>query len=200
MSGRHAAPGRGRLISETIRLIIYVVLIFIVLVGGAVLISNWLSNDADTIPVADTSTTTTSIAATTTTQPTTTTTQATTTTTRATTTTTTQPTTTTTQATTTTTEPRPRPPEEVTVLVLNSTRRNGLAARITRELAALGYQMLEQDNYRPRLSTTALWYVPGFELEAEVLAAEFPDAEVGPFPGDDTAADIVIVLGASFSG
>lgn len=86
------------------------------------------------------------------------------------------------------------------MLVLNSTRRNGLAARITRELAALGYQMLEQDNYRPRLSTTALWYVPGFELEAEVLAAEFPDAEVGPFPGDDTAADIVIVLGASFSG
>ena len=116
-----------------------------------------------------------------------------------TTTTTAQPSTTA-EAATTTTVAQPRPAGEVTVLVLNSTGRSGLAARVTAELAALGYQMLEEDNYPTRLATTAVWYAPGFELEAQVLAENFPDAEVEPFPGDDESADIVVVLGASFSG
>ena len=51
MAGRHKAPGRGRLISEIFRLGVIVLLLFVVLVGGAVLISRWLSDSDDTIPV-----------------------------------------------------------------------------------------------------------------------------------------------------
>ena len=176
-------------------------------------LSNALGGSDDTIPVTEPSTSSgvdsddgsasgpsstsstraessTTIASTTTTEPAPTT--------QASTTTTTPPTTT--EATTTTTVPPVRDPSEVTVLVLNSTTRGGLAAGVTSDLAALGYQMLEQDNYRPALDVSAVWFAPGLSREADILAEQIPDALVEPFAGDDVLADIVVVLGASFSG
>jgi hypothetical protein len=57
--------------------------------------------------------------------------------------------------------------------------------------------MLPPDNYTPLLERTRLWYVPGFEAEAFVLAAEFPDAQIEQNPDLAVDADVVVVLGDS---
>ena len=99
--------------------------------------------------------------------------------------------------TTTTTEAVLEPPE-VTVLVLNSTRRSGLAGRLSASIASLGYQMLEADNYPTLLPTSVLWYASGFAEEAEELARVLPEMIVEPNPEAVAEADLVIVLGESF--
>lgn len=89
-------------------------------------------------------------------------------------------------------------PSEISVRVMNSTGRSGLAARVTSELAALGYQMLEQGN-TGALSTTTVYYVAGLAGEAEVLASELPGAvSVQVNPAGDPSADLLVVLGASY--
>lgn len=93
-----------------------------------------------------------------------------------------------------------RPPEEVTVVVLNSIGTPGLAARVTGVLADLGYDMLEPDNYEPRLEQSIIWYKPGFGPDANDLAANFPDAATQLNPDDLPEADIVVLLGASYEG
>lgn len=93
------------------------------------------------------------------------------------------------------------PPAEVIVQVLNSVGIQGLGARVTAELGDLGYQTLIPANYPERLSQSRVWYVPGFEAEAAVLADEFPDALVEQASSNlVTDADIVVVLGESFEG
>ncbi|MDX1448797.1 MAG: LytR C-terminal domain-containing protein [Acidimicrobiia bacterium] len=116
-------------------------------------------------------------------------------------TTTTLATTTTTADTTTTVELLPRPPAEVTVLVLNSTDRSGIAGSLTQSLAEAGYQTLQADNYEPTLEQSRVWYLGDFAPEAADLAAEFvPDAVVEPYEGPDLGADIVVVLGVGYEG
>jgi hypothetical protein len=115
------------------------------------------------------------------------------------TTTTAAPTTTTTAAPTTTVPViEVRPPGEVTVLVLNSVGTSGLAGRVTEKLAALGYDMLEPDNFEPLLEQSKIWYKPGFGPDANDLAANFPDAVTEFNPDELPEADIVVLLGASF--
>ena len=91
-----------------------------------------------------------------------------------------------------------RDPAEVRVLVLNSVGVDGLASQVTTQLSELGYNMLPPDNYTPLLEVTRVWYVPGFEAEAFVLAAEFPDAQPELNPDLAVDADIVVVLGDSY--
>jgi hypothetical protein len=107
-------------------------------------------------------------------------------------------TTTTTSAPTTSTTVAVRPPAEVRVLVLNSVGVDGLASQVTGQLSGLGYSMLPPDNYTPPLEVTRVWYVPGFEAEAFVLAAEFPDAQIEQNPDLAVDADVVVVLGESY--
>lgn len=102
--------------------------------------------------------------------------------------------------TTTTTLPLPIAPSELTVLVLNSTTKSGIAARATATLDKLGYQMLEPDNYEPILETSRVWYTEGMVTEAHELAAQFPDARVEPYEGSEAPAHIVVVLGTSYTG
>ena len=99
-------------------------------------------------------------------------------------------------STTTTTEPV-LPPAEVTVLVLNSTDRSGLAGRVTETISGLGYMTLEAANYGTPLEESRLRYAPGFEDEAEELARVLPDMVIEPNP-EPPQADLVVVLGASF--
>lgn len=91
-----------------------------------------------------------------------------------------------------------RPPADVRVLVLNSLGVDGLATRVTEELAALGYTMLAPDNYSPLLERSRVWFVPGFEADAFALAAAFPDAQIEQNPDLAVEADIVVVLGDSY--
>jgi hypothetical protein len=108
---------------------------------------------------------------------------------------------TTTSAPSTTTTVTVRAPADIRVLVLNAKGVQGLAAGVTEELGALGYQMLEPDNH-PSLDRSRVWYREGFGAEALDLSASFPDAlvEFSPDVGVEWDADIVVVLGASYEG
>lgn len=120
---------------------------------------------------------------------------------------TTSTTTTSAPATTSTTSPpttirETRDPSEVRVQVLNSTSVAGLAAGLSDELATLGYQMVEADNYTPELSDTMIFHAEGFALEALELSDAIPDGTVAPNPELTTEqdVDIVVVLGLSYQG
>lgn len=97
----------------------------------------------------------------------------------------------------TTTTTGPRSPNEVRLQVLNSTDRDGLAAALSQTLSAKGYDVAESDNYAEPLDTSRIWYAPGFDQEAQVLAVEVPDAIVEP-AADTLVVDILVVIGASY--
>lgn len=92
------------------------------------------------------------------------------------------------------------PPEDVTVVVLNSIGVIGLAADVTDELTTLGYQTVPPDNYTPELSDTMIFHADGFSLEALELTEVFPDGTVAPDPELTTSqgTDIVVVIGLSY--
>lgn len=93
--------------------------------------------------------------------------------------------------------PPMREPGQIIVLVLNSTRTAGLAGRVTEQLSELGYRTESPDNHPSPLETSVVWYLEGFEREAEALAEAVPDANVEPFTGDAPRAHLTVVLGAS---
>lgn len=171
MSGKHAAPFR---LGD-----------FLTIIGGVAVVAGLVYLGLTALLGGTPTTTSTSTTATPTS------------TTIASTTTSTSPSSTTTSATTSTTVAI-RPPDEVRVLVLNSLGVDGLATQVSNELADLGYTMLTPDNYSPLLERSRVWFLPGFEAEAFVLAAEFPDALIEENPDLAVEADIVVVLGESY--
>ncbi|HSJ28106.1 MAG TPA: LytR C-terminal domain-containing protein [Acidimicrobiia bacterium] len=183
--GRHVASGSSAFVRDLVVMAVGIVIVGVLLYGGLSLIAG-LGGDDD--PEAADTTTTTEV--TTTGQSGTQTT------------TTTAPTTTTTEPTTTTTTlPLARPPAEVTVLVLNSTGRSGIAGALATRLGEAGFQTLPADNYAPQLDQSRVWYLGDFAPEAVDVQAEFvPDALVEAYEGPDIGADIVIVLGAGYEG
>lgn len=94
--------------------------------------------------------------------------------------------------------PPMREPGQIIVLVLNSTQTAGLAGQVTDHLSELGYRTETPDNHPSPLETSVVWYLDGFEQEAEALAEEIPDANIEPFPGDVPRAHLTVVLGASY--
>lgn len=185
--GKHAESGSSAFIRDLVVMAVGIVIVGVLLYGGLSLFAG-LGADDD-IGAGDTTTTETTSPSSTESTPVTT----------ASTTTTTA---TTTEATTTTTEAVVvREPSQVTVIVLNSTGRSGLAAEVTATLAEAGYQTLQADNYEPALDQSRVWYVGDFAPEAAELAANFvSDAAVEAYEGPDVGADIVVVLGAGFAG
>lgn len=102
--------------------------------------------------------------------------------------------------TTATTIREARDPSEVRVIVLNSIGVTGLAGTLSDELAGLGYQVAEADNYTPELSDTMIFHADGFALEAVELAEAVPDATVAPDPelAASWGVDAVVVIGRSY--
>lgn len=208
MSGKHEAPGTvefwAGLIRHAIMWVLGIAIVLALVFAVVKLLPEWFPGDGAGlsttagIPIANDTTSTTTESGvqpvrTTSTQaavpPASTTTVATT------------PTTTTPVATTTTTAvPAERNPGEITVKVLNSTTISGLAAGITADLAGLGYQMEEQDNYRPTLEESFVYYAPGFQAEAFTLAELVPGATVAANPAAVASADLLVILGTSYSG
>jgi hypothetical protein len=95
--------------------------------------------------------------------------------------------------------------EDVRVVVLNSVGIGGVAGRFTQELADLGYQTLQADDYSPAQNPTRIWFRDGFSAEANALA-EYMLEDSGteglaePLP-DETlkpGADLVVVLGTGY--
>ncbi len=191
MPGTHLAPGRGRFLWEVTRYIVAWIAIVGALVGVFWLISNllptWLGSD-------DSTTTTTVVPVETVAGPTTTAPEVTTTT-------STPDSTVTTVAPTTTTVPAVLNPNDLWVLVLNSTGRAGLAGTATGLLDDAGYLVLTPDNYATSLTTTRIVHAEGLGIEAAELAnAFFPDAEVLLDTEGLTAADpdLVVILGTDY--
>jgi len=91
-------------------------------------------------------------------------------------------------------------PSGLTVLVLNSTSRTGLAAGATADLAALGYRTEEPSNISPERTLLEIYFVEGRELEAIALS----DALGGATLYLDTqeivpaGVDLVVVLGTDY--
>lgn len=184
--GKHVASGSSAFIRDLVVMAVGIVIVGVLLYGGLSLIAGLGSDDPDAAETTVT-TETTETTAPSTTDPTTATTAAT--------------TTTTAPETTTTTTVAVRDPSEVTVIVLNSTGRSGIAGTLTTGLGEAGYQMLQADNYEPPLDQSRVWYVGDFAPEAAELQAGFvPDAAIEPYEGPDVGADIVVVLGAGFEG
>lgn len=182
--GRHASKsGQSAFLRDAAIMGVGIIIVAALMYGILWLVQSWRSAE----PLPGTSETTQVVQSTTTT------------TIRASTTTTAAPTSTTT-STTTTTVPviEVRPPEEVTVLVLNSVGTAGLAGRVTEKLAELGYNTLTPDNFEPRLEQSLIWYKEGFGPDAQDLAANFPDAVTEFNPDGLPEADIVVLLGASY--
>ena len=189
MPGRHAAPGYGGFFRELAAFVAKVLISGAIIFGLVIVFQSVFSSDDD--PTTSTTAATTAPSAAPSTA------QAITTTTQATTTTTTAPTTTTRP--TTTTQPG-RDPSEITVLVLNSTTRGGIAADLSETLDDAGYQTLEPDNWPTPFTVSRVWWVEGFEPEGLAIARFLePGAIVELFQGV-AQADIIIVLGASFEG
>jgi hypothetical protein len=190
--GRHSRGSGSQFYRDVLFLVAGILLVGALVFGGLSLLAGRNAGVNDTvltIPDAD-ATTTTPPSDTDTIRP------------PATTTSTTAPTTTTdTVATTTppTTIREARPPGEVRALVLNSTGEVGIAANLTSELAALGYQTQEPANYSPELSDTMIFHADGFAIEALDLAEAVPDGTVAPNPelASEWGVDVVVVLGLS---
>ena len=187
--GSHLKPGRSRFAWELARYVIAWAFVVAAVVGLF-----WLLQEVLPEVVADqTTTTTTSAPATTTTVA-----QATTTTVAAGESTTTVAA----ETTTTTTLPVVRPPEEVTVLVLNSTLRVGLAARVAADLHDLGYIVEQPANARPLRQFTTILHAEGYGLEAlELAETAFEDEAIVGIDTEDLTSDdvnIVVVLGSSY--
>ncbi len=186
--GSHLRPGRSRFAWELVRYVLAWALVVTAVVGLFWLLQEVLPD----LVASDTTTTTAPVAASSTT-------------TEAPTTTTEAPATTTSTepepTTTTTTLPAARPPEELTVTVLNSTPRVGLAAQVAADLAGLGYVVGQPANASPRRAVTTILHAEGFGLEAiELKETAFEDdATVGIDDEGRTSdeVDIVVILGDS---
>ncbi len=170
--GSHLKPGRTRFAWELARYVIAWTVVVAAVVGLF-----WLLQEVLPEVVADETTTTTAPA----------------------------PETTTTVApapTTTTTLPVVRPPGEVTVLVLNSTLRIGLAARVAADLNDLGYVVEQPDNARPIRQFTTILHAEGYGLEAlELAETAFEDEAIVGVDTEDRTSDevnVVVVLGSSY--
>lgn len=108
--------------------------------------------------------------------------------------------TTTPPAETTTPTITPRPPSEIVVQVLNAIGTTGLAADVTTELRAAGYDTVPAADYQPILAQSQILFRDGFGPEAFELAALFPDAQVGMSRDMPEGVDLVVLLGGSFEG
>ena len=182
--GRHVASGSSAFIRDLVVMAVGIVIVGVLLYGGLSLIAG-LGSDGD----PDAASTTVAAETTASTEPSTTATTA------------AATTTTTTVAETTTTVVAVRPPSAVTVLVLNSTGRAGIAGSLTTSLGNAGYQTLQASNYEPLLDQSRVWYLGDLAPEAAELGADWvSDAIIEPYEGPDLGADIVVVLGASYDG
>lgn len=94
--------------------------------------------------------------------------------------------------------PSPLPRSDVSVEVLNGTRRNGLAARTAERLEDSGYADVEIGNAPEPAERTRIFFREGFRAEAERLLEDFPDFSALAPAGEGQSAMLRVVLGDDF--
>ena len=94
------------------------------------------------------------------------------------------------------------PPAKVTVLVANGSTVSGEATRITAQLHAAGWDTLPPVNSATNVSSSTVYYAPGFQPSATSIASSLgvPASQVQPLsssvPVSSVAgADVVVVIG-----
>jgi hypothetical protein len=95
-----------------------------------------------------------------------------------------------------------RSPADIKVLPTNGTSTAGAAANAGNRLKSAGYNVLAASNTTAPATASNVFYNPGFEREARVVAQllGFPDATVQPMPtpppvADTRGADVIVVVG-----
>jgi hypothetical protein len=96
-----------------------------------------------------------------------------------------------------------RTPADIKVLPTNGTSTAGAATNTGNRLKAAGYNVLAATNTTNPATASNVFYNPGFEREARVIAQllGFADATVLPMPtpppvADTRGADVIVVVGA----
>jgi hypothetical protein len=96
-----------------------------------------------------------------------------------------------------------RTPADIKVLPTNGTSTAGAATNTGNRLKAAGYNVLAATNTTNPATASNVFYNPGFEREARVIAQllGFADATVQPMPtpppvADTRGADVIVVVGA----
>lgn len=155
-------------------------LIAVAIIIGIVLLQ---AIDDGSGPIGDGSTTTTAANATTTSTP---------------------PVTTTTRASTSTTRRggatgTARPPQQVTVLVLNGSGRSGAAATLTNQLRSLGYQTLTPGD-APAQTGITVYFTSGYQRECTTVATVVSSTAVvkampSPVPTGAERASCLVIIG-----
>jgi hypothetical protein len=93
---------------------------------------------------------------------------------------------------------KPRPKGDVTVLVLNGSAKNFLAAQVTERLKQDGYNAKPPDNYTPKIQTTIIYYQADSLPEAQRIQRQrFAGAELRVAPATiPSDVDLEVILGA----
>ncbi len=85
------------------------------------------------------------------------------------------------------------------VVVLNATRRTGLAARVARRLRARGWNVVVTANFRGAVPATTVYYPAGGAASARVVSGVLPaSARVRPRFGNLSTARLTVVLGNDY--
>lgn len=93
--------------------------------------------------------------------------------------------------------PTTLPPDQVSVEVLNGTRRAGLAGKTADRLRQEGYKVVRTGNANPAEKSTIL-YVPGASDEAAALQLEFPEFTVVKRGRASQPVILRLIIGADF--
>lgn len=94
--------------------------------------------------------------------------------------------------------PLARPRSQVRVSVLNANARAGLAGKVSRQVLALGWNVVNVGNASQLVQTSAIFYKPGFEAEARQLQKQFPGfTRVEPSP-EKYSASLTMLLGKDY--
>jgi hypothetical protein len=104
-----------------------------------------------------------------------------------------------------TTVVQPHDPALVKVLVLNGSGKGGVAKTAKDQLAAANFTVLEPGNAKgPTLTASIVYFVPGYDVDAQTIAAKqgLAASAAQPLPnpppeavGDSQGANIVVIIG-----
>jgi LCP family protein required for cell wall assembly len=88
-------------------------------------------------------------------------------------------------------------PQNITVQVLNSTDKSGLATTAGNELKRHGFKVMTPDDYPGKLKSTTVFFSPGNEQAAVTVAASFANSKIERVTGIGQV--VQVVLGPDFS-
>ncbi|MCA1834412.1 MAG: LCP family protein [Actinomycetota bacterium] len=91
-------------------------------------------------------------------------------------------------------------PSDVTVRVINATGDTAKGTALKAKLKTLGFDVLQTVKTQSVQEKTFVYFTPGDDLKAKLVADQLPDAELVVGGNGDPKADVTVVLGTSGTG